>query len=370
MAPAAPAPRYFVAERLVDALPAKSRVRLTGFLSALLARSWSDSDLYGQSIVVDAPRRELAEHCGTTEKTIGRWERELADVGVVRTVESTRRRRVLELVDPTFGDQLDRANRAVDNSGSRRRSHRSERDTGVHLRGTPVSTSGGSYSSSLPKEGESTDERAGRNDAASARPARTAQIDHEVAVQVARALLGDVRERFGRELAERGGKSERWTLSRGQATKLEASIAGRVSALRGSGAGSMAVALTKRDVERVVGYSVRAACPAAHLYRAIASGDWRSDPLEDSEAGRVRARGPAAEMPVRDVGRRAGPPPRDPWATPEQLERLDRALTALDASDEQRARYRQLRTSSEVGRAVERLEAAAMQREVARGASV
>lgn len=360
--------RLWMPETYIEALPmGRTRGGLVHLLNALLARALRDRELYDDRILCDAPRKELAEHCGVSVRTIRRYEDELEACGVVRKVVANARRRVLEILEPGAIDPAKHADRASERSKAEAAAP-SKVDSGDHLRWTPVTTSERPVLTSEREEGES---RGAREEApASQCPiGQPDQVDLDLAITTAKAILGHVEDQLRIGFEQRGGEAGAWRLGRNQRRRLEGSIAGRVSALRRSGAGSLATTLTRRDVDRVLGMAAKASRPAAYLTAAIVGGDWRSDPAPGSAAQAVREAGHQAEMPVRDRGARSGPHPSlgGPLATPADLARLERALEAARASDEQRRAVRRLTRSEQVQEFCARLEAAIVRRQHERG---
>jgi hypothetical protein len=168
-------------------------------------------------------------------------------------------------------------------------------------------------------------------------------------------------------LEEEATQSTRFarTLTRRQAAECDAAIARRLAALKRSGAGELAIDLTKRDVDRVVEYSLKAGRPAAHLHRSLMGGDWRSDPAPGSAAEGIKARGPRAEMP-QERGAREGPAWDVPGvATEAERERLVRALDATGTTGPRRELALGMTGSKAVVDLAWRLERAALQMAVA-----
>ncbi len=148
-----------------------------------------------------------------------------------------------------------------------------------------------------------------------------------------------------------------WRLGRKQTHQVEECITRRLAAINRGTVSDLAVELTRRDVDRVVGYALKAAKPAAHLYRSITQGDWRSDPAPGSQAAKVAKAGKRAEMPVQDLGAREGPAfaQCEPEATEAERAALERILDTVRASEMVRVAARRIRSSAEVRRTTAKL---------------
>ena len=334
LAPAAPLTRFHLHPRVMEAIPARTRRTLAALMDVLATQGLLDE--FGDRRVVDTPRRQLAVYLGTTARTVERGEKDLEELGLIGRVDGSRRRRVIELLDPRGSDAPALADRAVENRGPQAVRTAPEYDMGDVLSTTPVSHSNSAlYISDLEgSEGRSANES--RSEGGGAGSAQSARVDLDLAVSVARAVVGRVQATFDREHAERGGARTAWTFSRSQQSSIEERIVARFRALKRDGAGSLTVELVTDHVDRVAGFSVKADRPAAHFFAAIVRGDWRADAPASSTAAEVRAKGREAEEPVRDLDQRAGPPPRDPLATPAELARLGRARDAFGATDVER----------------------------------
>lgn len=343
--------RYFAPTTFLRALEGDPRTtRLYGFVSTLLSCSRTDESLYGGSLIVDATRAQLAETCGVSSRTIQRWERDLAEAGFVRVLHRTRNRRVIELVEPTV-DAPDRANRAVDNCPARRAGVGVQLDTSVLLSRTQVSNSSGPLP--IPVKGGERSRLARAHAEAGSTQAPTRSAD-DLATHVARGIMLEVTRRLEADAPNVPLRAR--TLSRRQASEVQGAIERRVRIRQSDGAGELALTLTRSDVDRVLGYSLRAARPAAHLHRSLVGGDWRSAAAPASEAAAVAARGPEAEIPVAQDAR-AGPSWSSPSeATAAESARLERALNNVGATEAQRAVARRVQGSTAVVQLAQRLE--------------
>ena len=139
--------------------------------------------------------------------------------------------------------------------------------------------------------------------------------------------MHSIAQRFGEAFNGRGD-ARPWKLGRRQTARVEDRITQRLEAINRGAVSDLAIAMTRRDVDRVVSYALKAQKPAAHLYSAIVGGDWRSDPAPGSQAARVAAAGKRAEMPVQDLSS----PVRDHPGRPSRQRRLRSARPSRGSS--------------------------------------
>lgn len=355
--------RFFLAREFHEAIPPARRVPLIGILDVLMASSWMQPELYDGALIVDEPRRSIAEYCGKSVSTIRRFEAELEGYGVLRVLSSNGSSRTLEILDPRTAFVADRAVDYCGELGRQRGPSSRHLFTGAPGTCSPVNSLG-----DLPLiSGETTErsrlERSRIQGETSGAVAQFGHSEMEHCRQVARAIGRQAQKAMTDAAPDGAGKA--WTLGRRQQSDLEQAIAKRLVSLRSGGAGTMAVSITRRDVERVVGYACKSERPAAYLYRAIARSDWRSDPMGGSQAAQVAAEGPRREMPQESAGTRSGPPAvLERRATREERERLERAMEAAGAERRHRELVARVTVAAEVLSLTLKLEAVALQQAV------
>jgi hypothetical protein len=326
------AKRFFLPHSVTAALPQRNRMALAGFMDELMR----SSQRQGSRLFVDTSQRELAEACYVSVSTVRRWERRLVEVGLLRVARMGAPARLLEILDPS-------ANRAVDNSvenGDGRETHYVTSDVIIQ---SPVTQSDGLVLMSG-REGERS--RLGRPEPE--RPRELSDAQTADARQVARGIVHSIAQRLGDACTDQRD-ARPWRLGRKQTSEVEDRIAQRLEAINRGTVSDLAIAMTRKDVDRVVAYSLKATKPAAHLYRAITSGDWRSDPAPGSEAAKVAKAGKRAEMPVQDLKSREGPPKlAEPPATVAERKALEGILEATRAPKSVRATAARMTSSRSV----------------------
>ena len=339
------AKRFFMHHTVAAALPQRNRMALAGFMDTLMRSSWKE----GSELYVDTSQRELAEACYVSVSTVRRWESKLVEAGLLRVARVGAPARVLEILDPC-------ANRAVDNSvgnGSTRETHYVTSDAIIQ---SPVTQSNRLV---LMSGRGSERSRLGRPEPERRREPSAAQTAD--ARQVARGIVHSIAQRFG-EAFNGQGDARPWKLGRRQTARVEDRITQRLEAINRGAVSDLAIAMTRRDVDRVVSYALKAQKPAAHLYSAIVGGDWRSDPAPGSQAARVAAAGKRAEMPVQDLKSREGPPrAAEPPATAAERKALERILDATRATPGVRAAAARMSSGASVRDLTARLTTAWMQ---------
>ena len=324
--------RFFLHHSVTAALPQRNRMALAGFMDELMRSSWKE----GAGLYVDTTQRELSETCCVSVSTVRRWERSLVDAGLLRVARIGAPARVLEILDPS-------ADRAVDNSMGDRGARGIHCVTSDAIIQSPVSGRQALVLTCV-REGERS--RQGRPEPDRRREPSTAQTAD--ALQVARGIVHSITQRLG-DAYPGHGDARGWTLGRRQTSEVEERIAHRLEAINRGTVSDLAIELTRRDVDRVVSYALKGSKPAAYVYRAIKGGDWRCDPAPGSQAAKVAAAGKRAEMPVRDLGSREGPPAlAEPAATPKELKALASILDATGAGLGVRAVAARLQSGSGV----------------------
>lgn len=337
--------RFFMHHAVKAAIPLRNRLALTGFLDELMRSSREHDD----GLYVDTTQRALADACGVSVRTVQRREKDLIEAGLLRVARMGAPSRVLEILDPS-------ADRAVDNTVENSGGRETHDDTGGVIITPTVSPRNGLVLMSG-REGERS--RLGRPEPERRREPSAAQTAD--ARQVARGIVHSIAQRFG-EAFNGQGDARPWKLGRRQTARVEDRITQRLEAINRGAVSDLAIAMTRRDVDRVVSYALKAQKPAAHLYSAIVGGDWRSDPAPGSQAARVAAAGKRAEMPVQDLKSREGPPrAAEPPATAAERKALERILDATRAIPGVRAAAARMSSGAGVRDLTARLTAAWMQ---------
>ncbi len=308
--------RFFMHHAVKAALPRRNKMALAGFLDELMRSSWEENG----GLYVDTSQSVLAEACGVSVRTVQRRERDLIEAGLLRVARMGAPSRLLEILDPS-------ADRAVDNLSESGVDAGGHCDTGDVMITTTVSSRNRLVLMSG-REGERS--RQGRPEPERRREPSAAQTAD--ARQVARGIVHSIAQRLGEACTDKRDPRP-WRLGRKQTSEVEDRITQRLEAINRGAVSDLAIAMTRKDVDRVVAYSLKAAKPAAHLYRAICSGDWRSDPAPGSQAAKVAKAGRRAEMPVQDLKSREGPPKlAEPPATAAEREALARILDITKAT--------------------------------------
>lgn len=308
--------RFFLHHTVKAALPRRNRMALAGFMDELM-RSSGEQD---GSLYVDTTQGALAEACGVSVSTVRRWERSLVEAGLLRVARMGAPARLLEILDPS-------ADRAVDNSVEGVPSERSHYVTSDAIIQSPVTQSSRLVLMSG-REGERS--RQGRPQPE--RPRKPSAAQSADARQVARGIVHSIAQRLG-DACTNPSDARPWRLGRRQTSEVEDRITRRLEAINRGTVSDLAVELTRRDVDRVVAYALKAPKPAAYVYSAITRGDWRCDPAPGSQAAKVKAAGKRAEMPVSDLASREGPPlTAEPPATAAERKALESILDATEAT--------------------------------------
>lgn len=334
------AKRFFMHHSVAAALPKRNKMALAGFMDMLMRRSWSDDE----GLYVDTSQGELGDECGVSTSTIRRWEKSLVTAGLLRVARIGAPSRMLEILDPS-------ADRAVDNDVGKSPHRESDYVTSDAIIQSPVS--GRKPVDSIVWRGSERG-RLGRPEPARQRKASAAQTAD--ARQVARGIVHSISQRLS-DACPSGCDVRPWRLGRSQTAEVEDRIAHRLTAINRGTVTDLAVDLTRRDVDRLVEYSLKAAKPAAYLHRAISKGDWRCDPAPGSQAASVAEAGKAAEMPVQDLGARSGlaAVEAEPDATAAETEALERILEASGAPENVRVAARRIKSGAQVCRTTAKL---------------
>lgn len=332
----------------LEALPREQRMPLMGFLSAVMPMTRYESDLNGEHLVLDATQVEIADVCAVDVRTIRRWTGVLATAGILVPFQPLRGRKRWELVEP--GTAVE----AV----AEHRVGKTRPDTDVRFNRTQMSGS----ANPLPISNERSERsRSTRFALSTSSQGEEGAPDSPAALarSIVAGVAGDLRR-----ARPSGAHPGAWAFGRSQASTLAEIVQKRLEAHRANGAGSRAVELTGADVGRVLEYSLNAAKPAAHFYRALTR-DWNSGSAPDSEASRVRAAGEAAESPVSDLGDREGfRVGSGPLASPEQQARVLELVQELGGSPEHRKAARRVQTSAQAQAVIAALSAAVVARTV------